>query len=29
VKNKSYKGYLQKLKIGEVSNSVRQLALKI
>jgi hypothetical protein len=29
VKNKSYKGYLQELKIGEVSNSLRQLALKI
>jgi len=24
-----YKGYLQKLKIGEVSNSQKQLALKI
>ncbi len=29
VKNKSYKGYLQELKIGEVSDSLRQLALKI
>jgi hypothetical protein len=29
VKNKSYKGYLQELKIGEVSNSLRQLALKL
>jgi hypothetical protein len=29
VKNKSYKGYLQESKIGEVSNGVRQLALKI
>jgi hypothetical protein len=26
---KSYKGYLQELKVGEVSNSLRQLALKI
>jgi hypothetical protein len=29
VKNKSYKDYLPELKIGEVSNSLRQLALKI
>jgi hypothetical protein len=29
VKNKSYKGHIQELKIGEVSNSLRQLALKL